>query len=186
MKKILLIILVSNFITLDFSLAEIYKLNCKYTEKFPGNKNVKTSEWFISNSKKKIALSKINNKKVKFVSKEWDSRSYGVKDNKVFINNSIISINGFKYELGASSSEDGNEVLIGAFNETDLEKDPSWIKVQKDIDKIISLKFEKQKNKQNIDEIEKQYEQLVRLSDLIFEGYAINQMCSKPISVRVN
>ena len=55
--------------------AEIYKLNCKYTEQIGGgDKSVKTSVWYINNEKKMIALAKINNTNVKYTSNKWDDK----------------------------------------------------------------------------------------------------------------
>jgi len=99
MKLIRLLFLIF-FICTSNLYAEIYKLNCKYSEEFGGgNKSVKTSVWYINNEKKMIALAKINNNNVKYTSNKWDNESFGVKNNEVLINRSQIKIKDVIYYL---------------------------------------------------------------------------------------
>ena len=162
--------------------AEIYKLNCKYSEEFGGgNKNVKTSVWYINNEKKMIALAKINNNKVKYTSNIWDNESFGVRNNEVLINRSQMKIKNVVYEVGASSAKDGKEVFLLAFSEINLKKDPNWIKVQKDTENLVQRRKEKKVSEAEYgNKIEKLYE----LNDEIVAKWSIEQTCSKPINVK--
>ena len=162
--------------------AEIYKLNCKYSEEFGGgNKSVKTSVWYINNEKKMIALAKINNNNVKYTSNKWDSESFGVKNNEVLINRSQMKIKDVVYEVGASSAKDGKEVFLLAFSEVNLKKDPNWIKVQKDTENLVQRRKEKKVSEAEYgNKIEKLYE----LNDQIVAKWSIEQTCSKPTIVK--
>ena len=162
--------------------AEIYKLNCKYSEEFGGgNKSVKTSVWYINNEKKMIALAKINNNNVKYTSNKWDSESFGVKNNEVLINRSQMKIKDVVYEVGASSAKDGKEVFLLAFSEVNLKKDPNWIKVQKDTENLVQRRKEKKVSEAEYgNKIEKLYE----LNDQIVAKWSIEQICSKPTIVK--
>ena len=55
--------------------AQIYKLDCKHGKGIigEGNRNFQITTWYINFDKKKVALGKINNKKVKYVSKTLKS-----------------------------------------------------------------------------------------------------------------
>ena len=159
------------------SYAEIYKLNCKYSEELGGgNKSVKTSVWYINNEKKMIALAKINNTNVKYTSNKWDSKSFGVKNDEVFINRSQMKIKNNIYEVGASTNKDTKEIILMALSEEGLDKDPTWIKLQKDTKKLLA--------KKNTPELEKQVEKIYKLNDQVVAKWTIEQKCSKPSKVK--
>ncbi|WP_262589401.1 hypothetical protein [Candidatus Pelagibacter communis] len=159
------------------SYAEIYKLNCKYSEELGGgNKSVKTSVWYINNEKKMIALAKINNSNVKYTSNKWDSKSFGVKNDEVFINRSQMKIKNNIYEVGASTNKDTKEIILMALSEEGLDKDPTWIKLQKDTKKLLA--------KKNTPELEKQVEKIYKLNDQVVAKWTIEQKCSKPSKVK--
>ena len=162
--------------------AEIYKLNCKYSDEVGGgNKSVKTSVWYINNEKKMIALAKINNSNVKYTSNKWDDKSFGVKNNDVFINNSRIKIKNNIYVVGASADKDRKEVLIMALSQEGLKKDQTWIKLQKDTEMLVKKAREK---KISETEYEKQIEKIYELNEQIVAKWTIQQICSKPIKVK--
>lgn len=159
------------------SYAEIYKLNCKYSEELGGgNKSVKTSVWYINNDKKMIALAKINNSNVKYTSNKWDDKSFGVKNDEVFINRSQMKIKNNIYEVGASTNKDTKEIILMALSEEGLDKDPTWIKLQKDTKKLLA--------KKNTPELEKQVEKIYKLNDQVVAKWTIEQKCSKPSKVK--
>jgi len=159
------------------SYAEIYKLNCKYSEELGGgNKSVKTSVWYINNEKKMIALAKINNSNVKYTSNKWDDKSFGVKNDEVFINRSQMKIKNNIYEVGASTNKDTKEIILMALSEEGLDKDPTWIKLQKDTKKLLA--------KKNTPELEKQVEKIYKLNDQVVAKWTIEQKCSKPSKVK--
>jgi len=159
------------------SYAEIYKLNCKYSEELGGgNKSVKTSVWYINNEKKMIALAKINNSSVKYTSNKWDDKSFGVKNDEVFINRSQMKIKNNIYEVGSSTNKDTKEIILMALSEEGLDKDPTWIKLQKDTKKLLA--------KKNTPELEKQVEKIYKLNDQIVAKWTIEQKCSKPSKVK--
>jgi hypothetical protein len=162
--------------------AEIYKLNCKYTDEVGGgNKSVKTSVWYINNEKKMIALAKINNNNVKYVSNKWDDKSFGVKDDEVLINRSQMKIKNNVYEVGAGGDKKTEGVLIMALSQEALDKDPTWIKVQKETERLV-----KSRNEKKVSEAEygKQMEKIYKLNDQVVAKWTIQQRCSKPISVK--
>ena len=162
--------------------AEIYKLNCKYSDEVGGgNKSVKTSVWYINNEKKMIALAKINNSNVKYTSNKWDDKSFGVKNNDVFINNSRIKIKNNIYVVGASADKDRKEVLIMALSQEGLKKDQTWIKLQKDTESLVKKGREKKVSEA---EYEKQIEKIYELNEQIVAKWTIQQICSKPIKVK--
>ena len=170
------------FISTSNLYAEIYKFNCKYSEELGGgNKSVKTSVWYINNEKKKIALAKINNNNVKYTSGKWDNESFGVKNNEVFISSSQMKIKNNIYGVAATSDRDGKEILIIAFSEVSLNKDPDWIKVQKDTENLVQRRKEK---KINLADYEKQLEKLFKLNDKIVAKWTIMQSCSNPINIK--
>ena len=159
------------------SYAEIYKLNCKYSEELGGgNKSVKNSVWYINNEKKMIALAKINNSNVKYTSNKWDDKSFGVKNDEVFINRSQMKIKNNIYEVGASTNKDTKEIILMALSEEGLDKDPTWIKLQKDTKKLLA--------KKNTPELEKQVEKIYKLNDQVVAKWTIEQKCSKPSKVK--
>lgn len=187
--KILTIFLLSSSSTN----AAIYKLNCKnYNSPLGGNKNVKTSIWYINDTKKKVALAKINKKKVKIksLSKKWSSnKGYGIsKDNRVFIDEMQININGYEYGLAITSGKKNTEfkgsILLFAFSESGLKKDQNYIKTQKELDKKLAIIKQKKKKKQNY---KKDYSVLLKLNEKnkkIIDSYSIAQECSAPIKVK--
>ncbi|AFS47235.1 hypothetical protein HIMB5_00004670 [alpha proteobacterium HIMB5] len=179
-------LLKSLFIILFFSssnsFAEIYKLNCKYSEELGGgNKSVKSSVWYVNNEKKMIALAKINNTNVKYTSNKWDDKSIGVKNNELYINRSQMKIKDNIYEVGASTNKDTKEIILMALSEEGLDKDPVWIKVQKDTDKLIKRSKEKKVSEA---EYNKQIEKIYELNDQVVAKWSIEQTCSKPINVK--
>ena len=142
--KLLKSLFIIFFFSSSNSFAEIYKLNCKYSEELGGgNKSVKSSVWYVNNEKKMIALAKINNTNVKYTSNKWDDKSIGVKNNELYINRSQMKIKDNIYEVGASTNKDTKEIILMALSEEGLDKDPSWIKVQKDTDNLIKRSKEK-------------------------------------------
>ena len=179
--KLLKSLFIIIFFSSTNSFAEIYKLNCKYTEILGGNKSVKTSVWYINNEKKMIALAKINNTNVKYTSNKWDNKSTGVKNNEVFINRSQMKIKNNIYEVGASTNKETKEIILMALSEEGLDKDPAWIKVQKDTDKLIKRSKEK---KVSTAEYEKQIEKIYKLNDQVVAKWSIEQTCSKPVKIK--
>ena len=162
--------------------AEIYKLNCKYSDEVGGgNKSVKTSVWYINNEKKMIALAKINNSNVKYTSNKWDDKSFGVKNNDVFINSSRIKIKNNIYVVGASADKDRKEVLIMALSQEGLSKDQTWIKLQKDTERLVESSKQKKVSEA---EYEKNIEKIYELNERIVAKWTIQQICSKPIKVK--
>jgi len=180
--KLLKILFVFVFLNSSNLYAEIYKLNCKYTDVVRGgNKSVKTSVWYINNEKKMIALAKINNTNVKYTSNKWDDKSFGVKNDEVFINKSQMKIKNNIYGVGAGTDKNSKEVLLIALSEEGLDKDPAWIKVQKDTKKLVKSRSEKK-----ISDVEygKQMDKIYKLNDQVVAKWTIQQSCSKPIKVK--
>lgn len=181
MKLIRLLFLIF-FICTSNLYAEIYKLNCKYSEELGGgNKSVETSVWYVNNEKKMIALAKINNTNVKYTSNKWDDKSIGVKNNELYINRSQMRIKDNIYEVGASTNKDTKEIILMALSEEGLDKDPTWIKLQKDTDKLIKSGKEKKVSEA---EYNKQIEKIYKLNDQTVAKWTIEQKCSKPINVK--
>ena len=179
--KLLKLLFLFIFLSSSNLYAEIYELNCKYTEQIGGgDKSVKTSVWYINNEKKMIALAKINNTNVKYTSNKWDDKSFGVKNNEVFINGSKIKIKKNIYEVGASGDK-GKGILIMAMSKEGLDKDPTWIKLEKDTEKLVKSSREKKVSKAKY---EKQIEKIYKLNDQIVAKWTIQQLCSKPIKVK--
>ena len=108
-----------------------------------------------------IALAKINNTNVKYTSNKWDDKSFGVKDDEVLINRSQMKIKNNIYEVGAGSNKDTKEIIIMALSEEGLDKDPVWIKVQKDTEMLVKKAREK---KISETEYEKQMERINKLN----------------------
>ena len=181
MKKLYLLFIII-FFNSQNSFAEIYKLSCKYSEELGGgNKNVKTSVWYVSNVKKQIVLAKINNTNVKYISNKWDDKSLGVKSDELYINRTQMKIKNNIYEVGASTNKDTKEIILMALSEEGLDKDPLWIKVQKDTDKLIKRSKEKKVSEA---EYNKQIEKIHKLNDQTVAKWTIEQKCSKPINVK--
>lgn len=179
--KLLKLLFLFIFLSSSNLYAEIYKLNCKYTEQIGGgDKSVKTSVWYINNEKKMIALAKINNTNVKYTSNKWDDKSFGVKNNEVLINRSQMKIKNNIYEVGASGDK-GKGILIMAMSKEGLDKDPTWIKLGKDTEKLAKSSREKKVSKAKY---EKQIEKIYKLNDQIVAKWTIQQLCSKPIKVK--
>ena len=180
--KLIKILFLFIFLSTSNLYAEIYKLNCKYTDEVGGgNKSVKTSVWYINNEKKMIALAKINNTNVKYTSNKWDDKSFGVKNNEVLINRSQMKIKDNIYEVGAGGDKNTEGVLIMAISQGALDKDPTWIKVQKDTEMLVKKAREK---KISETEFEKQMERINKLNGQLVAKWTIQQRCSKPINVK--
>ncbi|WP_440931856.1 hypothetical protein [Candidatus Pelagibacter sp.] len=180
MKLIRLFFLLT-FISTSNLYAEIYKLNCKYTKLLGSNKSVKTSVWYINNEKKMIALAKINNTNVKYTSNKWDDKSFGVKDDEVFINRSQMKIKNNIYGVGVATNKDTKEIILMALSEEGLDKDPVWIKVQKDTEELIQRSKEKKVSEA---EYNKQIKKIYELNDQVVAKWSIEQTCSKPINAK--
>ena len=179
--KLLKLLFLFIFLSSSNLYAEIYKLNCKYTEQIGGgDKSVKTSVWYINNEKKMIALAKINNNNVKYTSNKWDDKSFGVKNNEVLINRSQMKIKNNIYEVGASGDK-GKGILVMAMSKEGLDKDPTWIKLEKDTEKLVKSSREKKISKAKY---EKQIEKIHKLNGQIVAKWTIQQLCSKPIKVK--
>lgn len=179
--KLLKLLFLFIFLSSSNLYAEIYKLNCKYTEQIgAGDKSVKTSVWYINNEKKMIALAKINNNNVKYTSNKWDDKSFGVKNNEVLINRSQMKIKNNIYEVGASGDK-GKGILLMAMSKEGLDKDPTWIKLEKDTEKLVKSSREKKISKAKY---EKQIEKIHKLNGQIVAKWTIQQLCSKPIKVK--
>ena len=179
--KLLKLLFLFIFLSSSNLYAEIYKLNCKYTEQIgAGDKSVKTSVWYINNEKKMIALAKINNNNVKYTSNKWDDKSFGVKNNEVLINRSQMKIKNNIYEVGASGDK-GKGILVMAMSKEGLDKDPTWIKLEKDTEKLVKSSREKKISKAKY---EKQIEKIHKLNGQIVAKWTIQQLCSKPIKVK--
>ena len=179
--KLLKLLFLFIFLSSSNLYAEIYKLNCKYTEQIgAGDKSVKTSVWYINNEKKMIALAKINSNNVKYTSNKWDDKSFGVKNNEVLINRSQMKIKNNIYEVGASGDK-GKGILLMAMSKEGLDKDPTWIKLEKDTEKLVKSSREKKISKAKY---EKQIEKIHKLNGQIVAKWTIQQLCSKPIKVK--
>ena len=144
---------------------------------------VKTSEWYVHKTKRKVALAKINNSKVKFVSKAWpNNKGYSVSKSKTKIE-TTMNMNGDVYEVGAGSDNSGN-VLIGGMSKAGLNKDKNYVRVKKKLDSLlVEMKQKKQKN-QSFKKEEGEYLKLMDEERKIIDQYSIMQECSQPVKVK--
>lgn len=165
--------------------AQIYKLDCKHGKGVigEGNRNYQSTTWYINFDKKKVALGKINNKKVKYVSKTWksDETNKGLnKNGGILLGNLEMNINGILYlvALGPRDKEGtGNDMIAYAFSPDGVENDPQHIRYMSQLDKLAKTMG---KNKKDYDK----YLAVDKERQKIITKYNITQDCSVPTKIK--
>ena len=165
--------------------AEIYKLECKYGKGQigDGNINYQSTTWYINFDKKKVALGKINNKKVKYVSKTWksDETNKGLnKNGGILLGNLEMNINGILYlvALGPRDKEGtGNDMIAYAFSPDGVDNDPQHIRYMTQLDKLAKTMGKNKKDFDNYLKIDKERQKIIR-------KYNITQDCSVPTKIK--
>ena len=165
--------------------AQIYKLDCKHGKGVigEGNRNYQSTTWYINFDKKKVALGKINNKKVKYVSKTWksDEANKGLnKNGGILLGNLEMNINGILYlvALGPRDKEGtGNDMIAYAFSPDGVENDPQHIRYMSQLDKLAKTMG---KNKKDYDK----YLAVDKERQKIITKYNITQDCSVPTKIK--
>ena len=165
--------------------AQIYKLDCKHGKGVigEGNRNYQSTTWYINFDKKKVALGKINNKKVKYVSKTWksDETNKGLnKNGGILLGNLEMNINGILYlvALGPRDKEGtGNDMIAYAFSPDGVDNDPQHIRYMSQLDKLAKTMG---KNKKDYDK----YLAVDKERQKIITKYNITQDCSVPTKIK--
>ena len=165
--------------------AQIYKLDCKHGKGVigEGNRNYQSTTWYINFDKKKVALGKINNKKVKYVSKTWksDETNKGLnKNGGILLGNLEMNINGILYlvALGPRDKEGtGNDMTAYAFSPDGVDNDPQHIRYMSQLDQLAKTMG---KNKKDYDK----YLAVDKERQKIITKYNITQDCSVPTKIK--
>ena len=165
--------------------AEIYKLECKYGKGQigDGNINYQSTTWYINFDKKKVALGKINNKKVKYVSKTWksDEANKGLnKNGGILLGNLEMNINGILYlvALGPRDKEGtGNDMIAYAFSPDGVDNDPQHISYMNQLDQLAKTMGKNKKDYDTYLKVDKERQKIIR-------KYNITQDCLVPTKIK--
>ena len=185
MKKINLLLFFLLFFSNSLVQAQIFKLDCKHGQGLlgDGNASYQSTTWYINFEKKKVALGKINNNKVKYVSEPWKSSKSNSGLNKnggIRLEDLKININGISYgmAMGPRDKEGtGREMLVFAFSPDGVDKNPQNKNYEKQLDQLAKTM---KKNK-------KDYEAYLKVDEQrrkIVSQYTITQNCSVPIEIK--
>ena len=165
--------------------AKIYKLECKYGKGQigDGNINYQSTTWYINFDKKKVALGKINNKKVKYVSKTWKSseENIGLKKNgAIILGNIEMNINGILWGVvfHPRDKEGTKDNMIAyAFSENGVDNDPQHIRYMAQLDKLAKTMGKNKKDYEKYLAVDKERQKIIT-------KYNITQDCSVPIKIK--
>ena len=165
--------------------AQIYKLDCKHGKGIigEGNRNYQSTTWYINFDKKKVALGKINNKKVKYVSKTWksDEANKGLnKNGGILLGNLEMNINGILYlvALGPRDKEGtGNDMIAYAFSPDGVDNDPQHISYMNQLDQLAKTMGKNKKDYDTYLKVDKERQKIIR-------KYNITQDCSVPTKIK--
>ena len=185
MKKIISLSIFCVFLLSSTVQAEIYKLDCKYGKGQigDGNINYQSTTWYINFDKKKVALGKINNKKVKYVSKTWksDEANKGLnKNGGILLSNLEMNINGILYlvALGPRDKEGtGNDMIAYAFSPDGVDNDPQHISYMNQLDQLAKTMGKNKKDYDTYLKVDKERQKIIR-------KYNITQDCSIPTKIK--
>ena len=185
MKKIISLSIFCVFLLSSTVQAEIYKLDCKYGKGQigDGNINYQSTTWYINFDKKKVALGKINNKKVKYVSKTWksDEANKGLnKNGGILLGNLEMNINGILYlvALGPRDKEGtGNDMIAYAFSPDGVDNDPQHISYMNQLDQLAKTMRKNKKDYDTYLKVDKERQKIIR-------KYNITQDCSVPTKIK--
>ena len=185
MKKIISLSIFCVFLLSSTVQAEIYKLDCKYGKGQigDGNINYQSTTWYINFDKKKVALGKINNKKVKYVSKTWksDETNKGLnKNGGILLGNLEMNINGIMYlvTLGPRDKEGtGNDMIAYAFSPDGVDNDPQHISYINQLDQLAKTMGKNKKDYDTYLKVDKERQKIIR-------KYNITQDCSIPTKIK--
>ena len=185
MKKIISLSIFCVFLLSSTVQAEIYKLDCKYGKGQigDGNINYQSTTWYINFDKKKVALGKINNKKVKYVSKTWksDETNKGLnKNGGILLGNLEMNINGILYlvALGPRDKEGtGNDMIAYAFSPDGVDNDPQHISYMNQLDQLAKTMGKNKKDYDTYLKVDKERQKIIR-------KYNITQDCSVPTKIK--
>ena len=185
MKKIISLSIFCLFFLSSTIQAEIYKLECKYGKGQigDGNINYQSTTWYINFDKKKVALGKINNKKVKYVSKTWKSseENIGLKKNgAIILGNIEMNINGILWGVAfhpRDKEETKNDMIAYAFSPDGVDNDPQHIRYMSQLDKLAKTMGKNKKDFDNYLKIDKERQKIIR-------KYNITQDCSVPTKIK--
>ena len=185
MKKIISLSIFCVFLLSSTVQAEIYKLDCKYGKGQigDGNINYQSTTWYINFDKKKVALGKINNKKVKYVSKTWksDEANKGLnKNGGILLGNLEMNINGILYlvALGPRDKEGtGNDMIAYAFSPDGVDNDPQHISYMNQLDQLAKTIGKNKKDYDTYLKVDKERQKIIR-------KYNITQDCSVPTKIK--
>lgn len=185
MKKIISLSIFCVFLLSSTVQAEIYKLDCKYGKGQigDGNINYQSTTWYINFDKKKVALGKINNKKVKYVSKTWksDEANKGLnKNGGILLGNLEMNINGILYlvALGPRDKEGtGNDMIAYAFSPDGVDNDPQHISYMNQLDQLAKTMGKNKKDYDTYLKVDKERQKIIR-------KYNITQDCSVPTKIK--
>ena len=165
--------------------AQIYKLDCKHGKGIigEGNRNYQSTTWYINFDKKKVALGKINNKKVKYVSKTWKSseENIGLKKNgAIILGNIEMNINGILWGVAfhPRDKEGTKDNMIAyAFSENGVDNDPQHIRYMAQLNKLAKTMGKNKKDFDNYLKIDKERQKIIA-------KYNITQDCSVPTKIK--
>ena len=185
MKKIISLSIFCLFFLSSTVQAEIYKLECKYGKGQigDGNINYQSTTWYINFDKKKVALGKINNKKVKYVSKTWksDEANKGLnKNGGILLGNLEMNINGILYlvALGPRDKDGtGNDMIAYAFSPDGVDNDPQHISYMNQLDQLAKTMGKNKKDYDTYLKVDKERQKIIR-------KYNITQDCSVPTKIK--
>ena len=150
--------------------AQIYKLDCKHGKGVigEGNRNYQSTTWYINFDKKKVALGKINNKKVKYVSKTWksDETNKGLnKNGGILLGNLEMNVNGILYlvALGPRDKEGtGNDMIAYAFSPDGVDNDPQHIRYMSQLDKLAKTMGKNKKDYDKYLAVDKERQKIIK------------------------
>ena len=185
MKKINLLLIIFLLFSNSLVQAQIFKLDCKHGQGLlgDGNPSYQSTTWYVNFEKKKVALGKINNNKVKYVSEHWNSSKSNSGLNKnggIRLEDLKININGISYGMAMGPRDKdgtGREMLVFAFSPDGVDRNPQHQKYEKQLAKLAKTM---KKNK-------KDYEAYLKVDEQrrkIVSQYTITQDCSVPIEVK--
>lgn len=165
--------------------AQIFKLDCKHGKGLlgDGNASYQSTTWYINFEKKKVALGKINNNKVKYVSKTWKSSKENTGLNKnggIRLGDLEMDINGITYLVAIHPKDKkgtGREMVANAFSPDGLDKNPQYQKYEKQLEQLAKTMRKNKKDYEKYLKVDKE-----RLK--IMPQYTITQNCSVPIEIK--
>ena len=113
-----------------------------------------------------------------------DNKGYGASIKKTKIDSIQMKINNLNFEFGAGTNQEDDSVMIGGLSESGLNKDPNFIKIEKQLNLILKKIETKKKKKQNYEKDFKQYGSLIEKNQNIVNKYSIMQICPPATKVK--